>query len=202
MCRHAAQESRVRMTLTPTTACALVLCTCVTHNTHTQDILHTRKVSPVRITCANVVCRYLVRMLWVNDFTRENIHPHIYMYKRIFWTASHTYICMHTHMYTCINICTYIYLCVYIYLHVCVDVYINTLIYIYIYVCSAPSLTAPESRTKYFYMARANTYTYLYVCIYMRIRLYIHINMCVYGVATVSRIGKIIGLVCRKLSLL
>ena len=80
--------------------------------------------------------------------------------------------CIHMYMYMCRYICN-VYICVYR--------YINIYIHIYMYIIS-----------------------YIYV-MYTHVNIHLQNRSChsfMYGVATVSRIDKIIGLFCRILSLL
>ena len=89
---------------------------------------------------------------------------------------------------------TYIYTYICIYLHICIHIHIHIHIHICIY---------------------AYTYTYIYTHIYTHIFTYVHINVwhtykqmyiCIhndvktykYGVATISRRLKIIGLFCKR----
>jgi len=114
-------------------------------------------------------------------------------------------------MYTCI----YMYLCMsdacmqstrysidsmYIHIHICIyafDVYICEYAYIDIY--------------EYAYIDSMFTYTNMYTCVYTCTRIYVHLNHIIgndkhtlnshanpYGMATISRLLKIIGLFCKR----
>ena len=83
------------------------------------------------------------------------------------------YICMYVYIYIYTWICIYIYM--YIYVYICIHIYKYTYIYSYAYI--------------YIHIP---TYTYTHICIYTYI--YINKRISTYGVATIGRLLKIIGL--------
>jgi len=87
---------------------------------------------------------------------------------------------VHAYIYVYIHMCTYLCICVctYIHIHICIDMYLYVYQYTYIYTFII-----------YIYVSYIKLET-PYICAYIRF-----FNG--YGVALVSRIDKIIGLLCR-----
>jgi len=123
--------------------------------------------------------------------------------------------CMCTYVYMCINVETYIlFINVYVYVYICIQ------IFMYIYIQSEPQLrshvyiiymtthpqiymriwdpSALQFRGIYIY-TYIYIYTHTYTCVfhihtYLDTSIHGYICICTYGVATISRLLKIIGL--------
>jgi len=88
-------------------------------------------------------------------------------------------------MFVCVCVCVRVCVCV----CACVNASIHTY--------------AHTSHTHTHTRARAHTHTHLSThCVYLLMRVLVCMNVCVYGVATISRLLKIIGFFCRISSLL
>jgi len=116
--------------------------------------------------------------------------------------------CIYVYVYTCTSIYIYmgiyvwmnirirIYMHMYIYMYVYICIYVHMCIYVYMYICI-------QFISIYVYILYVNMY--LYLCIYIYVFMYICIHFCTdldacpsYGVATISRLLKMIGLFCKR----
>jgi len=154
-------------------------CTCSTLYTWTYiciDIHHRwwfwKKNKMLKATTITTHCMY------TNKHTFTQINSHLHMQTDIMYIYIHIYKYMYIHIYICIYI-------MYIY------------IYIYIYIacnrqwcrhrdCREPP-PIPHSVYKFEYTYK-HTYAYTYTCVYKYI----------YGVASISRLLKMIGLFCKR----
>jgi len=142
---------------------------------------------------------------WMHVYNHGNYGKYKYIYKYI-----HIYVYTYTYMYIQMHIYRYIhtYICIYIYIYM----------HMYTYICKIRSLhqifSKESSPPKWqFKIAIKRT---VYVCASLYIRTYIRTYMCFefaciscmywmhvyhyrdYGVATISRLLKIIGLFCKR----
>jgi len=110
--------------------------------------------------------------------------------------------CMHLYMYVHMYTCT----CTYMHIYTCTHVYLC--IYMYVFCATINHLRHTQSCV---ICAMCTCYVYIYMCalytctcihIYLCIYMYKYCAACSYGVATISRLFKIIGLFCRISSLL
>ena len=113
---------------------------------------------------------------------------YIYMYIYL-----HIYVYIHTYTYTYKYIHVYMYICIYIHIHVNIYIYIHIYIYMhmYIYRPGKHMVCICSLLSNRMYTAKCQGNLFLTNTLPM-----------LYGVASVSRIDKIIGLLCRILSLL
>jgi len=134
----------------------------------------------------------------------HGLRKSIYVYKCV-------YEYVHIYIYMYIHICIYIY--IYVNMSICICIYM----YIHIYMYRAHELRKRLSmRRRYIYMYIC-IYVYIYINISICICMYIYIHVCIeytnldrgfrcaeamhhsqHGVATMSRILKIIGLFCKR----
>ena len=97
-------------------------------------------------------------------------------------------VCVFIYLYIYIYICIYIYIYIYIHMYIYIRIHICVCIsvYIYIHICV------------YIYIHMYTIYTYMCVYIYIFICMRAFLVWIWYGVATIRRLLKMIGLFCKK----
>jgi len=135
--------------------------------------------------CIHILVRLCVFLMYICICI--HVYIYIYMYTRVcvflMYICIFVYVYMYTYTYTCIHIHIYIHICIFSYVYVYIYMYLYTYICIYVYI--------------YIYIETKTTNTRIFICI-LTGRC---ISLYMYGMASVSKIDKIIGLFCRILSL-
>jgi len=181
--------------------------------------LHTTLVYILYMYNYIYICKYV--HIYIYIYIYMYIHAYVYIYTCIYTHAggslpqhdlwkSYTQLCLTYHLYIYKHTWTYLYIYIYVYTHICVYMHV------YIHMQGAPrhSMPACGRATHNFLLQIIYTYINIHIHVYMYIDIYVYTYMYIYtcrglpatahtclwmsyGVATVSRILKIIGLFCR-----